>query len=847
MQTFIGNIRYAFRQFGRSPVFTAAAVLTLSLGIGGTTAIFSLIHSLMLQSLPVTDPAQLYRIGDGNDCCVEGGPQDRWGMYPYPLFLRLKQNLPEFEELAAFQSYPNTISVRRDSEHAARSLHGEFASGNYFSTFGIGAFGGRMFTPNDDDAGAPPVAVMSHHAWQTTYGADPSVVGSTFFIEGKPFTIVGIAPAGFFGETLRSDPADVWIPLQQEPLVRGGGSLLKQSISAWLRVIGRLKPGATTAGMDARLTGLLRNYIINEAGFPAVWLPQLKQALPKQFINVVPAGAGVAAMKEDYGESLKILLAVCALVLLIACANVANLLLARAAERRSQTAIRMAIGASRRQIVAQALSESVLLALLGCAAGLAIAIGASNLLLSLAFHSSHFLPVSSTPSLPALGFAIGLSLLTGILFGTAPAWFATRTNPAEALQGVSRSTRDRSSPMRKVLLVLQATISVVLVAGATMLARSLGNMEHQNFGFAADNRISIEINTPPSGYTPEQLNAMQRNLQARLSAIPGVQQAGIALYNPLTDNWGEGIVIEGRSSESLRDNNASWDRISSTYLKSVGQPVVRGRDFNDADNENSQPVAIVNEAFARKFFPNDNPLEKHFGMDLPKYAGMFRIIGVARDAKYTDVRHETRPMFFLPITQWAKYDEPLMLTVDLRAHFAGGIMLMSSSTAGQLEPQVRQVIGDVDPNISIIDIRSVSEMIDVEFDQERSVASLAGLFGVVALLLAAIGLYGVTAYTVAQRTNEFGIRMALGADRTNVVRLVLRGAFMRIGVGLLIGIPLAIGAGKLLAAQLWGVKAWDPLALGTAAVSLGLCAFAAAVAPAMRAAKTSPMEALRFQ
>ncbi len=300
MRDFLANTRYAFRQFRHAPVFTAAAVLTLSLGIGGTTAIFSLIHTVMLRSLPVADPGSLYRIGDGNDCCVEGGPQDRWGLYSYPLYLRLKENLPEFEELTAVQAGPNRMSIRRASEPVAKALRTEYVTGNYFSTFGIRPFGGRLLTAQDDQASAPPVAVLSHRTWQTNYGSDPSVVGATFMIEGHAFTIAGIAPPGFYGETLRSDPPEVWIPLQQEPLIVGEeGTLLRQSIAASLRVVGRLKPGQTTDGMSARLTGMLRRWLIAEAGYPAEWTSEIKRLLPKQTITVVPAGAGVAEMKED--------------------------------------------------------------------------------------------------------------------------------------------------------------------------------------------------------------------------------------------------------------------------------------------------------------------------------------------------------------------------------------------------------------------------------------------------------------------------------------------------------------------------------------------------------------------
>jgi predicted permease len=630
MQKLLGNLRYVVRQFRLSPVFTVTAVLTLALGIGGTTAIFTLIHAVMLRSLPVSDPAMLYRVGDGDNCCVEGGPQDRWDMVSFSLFERLKSETPEFQQVAAVQAGMGQLSVRRERlETAARPLRFEYVTGNYFSTLGVGAFGGRVFTEEDDKPASAPVAVLSHHTWLTTYGADTSAVGSTFVLDGHPFTVIGVAAPGFFGETLRSDPADLWIPLQQEPTMSAGNSLLHQPISAWLRMIGRLRPGASISGMSPRLTAVLRQWMLHDSGYPANWMPDVTRVLPKQVLNVVPAGAGVAVMKEEYGRSLQILFGVCGLVLLIACANVANLLLARGVARRGQTAVRMAIGASRREIVMQALLESVVLAVMGAIAGLVVAIAAARLLIALAFQSAHFLPISTAPSPLVLGFAFLLALLTGIIFGAAPAWFATRTNPAEALRGSGRSTSDRSSFARKALLIVQATFSVVLVAGATMLARSLNKLEHQDFGYQIQGRVEVALNTPPASYSPAKLAAIYRQLEERIRQLPGIQSAGLAMYNPLTDNWGELILVAGHPVPKMEEESgASWDRVSANYLQDLGVSVLRGRAFTAGDNETSSVVAVVNEGFVKRFFkPGEDPLDQHFGIDLPELAGTFRIVG----------------------------------------------------------------------------------------------------------------------------------------------------------------------------------------------------------------------------
>jgi predicted permease len=852
LRNLLGNMRYSVRQFRLSPVFTAAAVLTLALGIGGTTAIFTLIDAVMLRSLPVTDPARLYRVGEGDDCCVEGGPQDRWGMFPFPLYQRLKAEAPEFEEVAAFQAGRGGLSVRREGiESAARPLRSEYVTGNYFSTLGVGAFGGRVFTPDDDKPAAAPVTVLSHHAWQTVYGADTSVVGATFIVEGHAFTVIGVAPPGFFGETLRSDPPDMWIPVQQEPLIDGEGELLHQSVSAWLRMIGRLRPGASTAGMAPRLTGVLRQWMRNDSGYPSNWMPDIIRMLPKQFVNVVPAGAGVAEMKEEYGRSLQILLSVCGSVLLIACANVANLLLARSVARRGQTAVRLAVGATRSQIVMQALTESVLLAVGGGIAGLVIAGAAARLLLALAFQSSHFLPISTAPSLRILGFAFGLALVTGVIFGAAPAWFATRTDPAEALRGLGRGTTDRSSFASRALLVVQATLSIVLVAGATMLARSLNKLEHQDFGYQVQGRVVVSLQSPPATYTQPKLAALYRQMEERLNRLPGVRGVGLAVYNPLTDNWGEMIYVSGHPPPKMsEDGGASWDRVSANYQQNFGMSILRGRGFTAADNETTAPVAIVNQGFVKRFFKSgENPLDQHFGLDMPENAGTYRIVGIVRDAKFAGwaLNKPARPMFFVPLAQTVDYKNELMKKLELRSHFIGGIMLVTNTSPGTLEPLLTKALADVDPNLTVISVRTMEQQVSLSFDQERAVASLAGLFGIVALLLAAVGLYGVTAYTVAQRTNEIGIRMALGADRSQIVQLVLRGATQRVFLGLLLGVPLSIGAGRLLSAELYGVSSWDPLALAVATGTLACCAFVAAIIPASRAASISPTKALRTE
>jgi predicted permease len=440
--------------------------------------------------------------------------------------------------------------------------------------------------------------------------------------------------------------------------------------------------------------------------------------------------------------------------------------------------------------------------------------------------------------------------LTGI-FAAAPAWFATRTDPVEALRSSGRGTTDHSGFARKALLIVQAALSVVLVAGATMLARSLNKLEHQNFGYMTEGRVAISLNRPPATYTLPKLQALYRQMEEAMTGLPGVKGSGLALYNPLTDNWGEMILVSGHPVPKISDEaGASWDRVSADYLQNFGMTALRGRNFTLADNETAAPVAIVNEAFVKRFFKSgEDPLGQHFGLDEPENAGTFRIVGIVRDAKFAgfDLSRPARPMFYVPLAQNVDYKDAVMKRVELDSHFIDGMMLVTNVSPGILEPALKRVLAGLDPNLTINSVRTMEQQVSMTFDQERAVASLAELFGAVALLLAAVGLYGVTAYTVAQRTNEIGIRMALGADRVNVVRYVLRGAFVRVAVGLVLGLPLAVVAGRLISSQLYDVSFWDPLALTLAAIALAICSLVAALIPATVAASISPMTALRSE
>ena len=849
MTTVLQDIRYALRQLRKSPGFTITAVLTLALGIGANTAIFTLVNAVMLKSLPVADPAQLYRIGDNDNCCVWGGLQDKgWGLFSNSLYQYFVANTPQFEEIAAFSANSYVFSVRRSgSSDAAETFPGEFVSGNYFSTFGLRPYVGRLLNPQDDIAGAPPAIVMSYRAWQEHYGSDSSIVGSSLMVNGKPFTVVGITPPGFYGDRLRDDPPDFYVTLAYEPLLTQPSSLLHVDTQHWLYLIGRMKPGVQPSQVEAQLTTELRQY-----------LPTLSYSfdqdhiskIGKQFLKLGPGGAGIASLRNEYRSGLYMLIAASALVLLIACGNLANLLLARGMARKQQTAVRLALGASRRRLIRGLLTESVLLACIGGAAGLAMAYFGSRAILLIAFRGAEFVPIDTSPSLPILAFAFGLSLITGVIFGVAPALITSHSDPADALRGANRSTRDHSALPQKSLVIGQAALSLVLLAMAGMVSQSLRHLEHYHFGFNTAGRLIVMIDPRSAGYTEDRLPGLNQQLHDRLLQIPGVQHVAYSLYSPEDgDSWNDSLLVHGRSSESIGNLEAAWVRVSPDYFKTVGTPLVRGRGITEQDTATSQRIAVVDQKFVRKFFPHQEPIGQHFGFDRPGHGADFEIVGVVKDTQYRDPSDEPdqNPMFFVPYFQNIEFTQSNYQRMMAQSEYVRDLEIQFVGPADEIGPQVRRVLAGIDPNLSVVHMSTFGEQVIRVFNRERLIARLTQLFSLLAVLLASIGLYGVTAYNIARRTSEIGIRMAVGADRKDIVAMVLRGAFWQIGLGLVIGVPLVIVAGRLMASKLYGVGAFNPLILGGAVLALAFCAFIAGLVPAQRAASIEPVKALRIE
>ncbi|HEV2494780.1 MAG TPA: ABC transporter permease [Terriglobia bacterium] len=852
LDTLLLDLRIGLRMLRQSPGFTAVAVLTLALGIGATTAIFTLVQQVMLRSLPVARPDQLWRIGDAAHCCYSDGytqgdgsflPPNDWSLFSWEAYKLFRANTPAFEELAAFQIGEGNaeLGVRRAGSPApVGTANGEYVSGNFFKTFGISAWRGRLFGDADDQEGASPVAVMSFHTWQGKYGSDPSVVGAAYEINGYPFTIIGIAPPGFFGAKIASsDMPDFWLPLTTEPLIAGATARLKNPRLAWLDLIGRVRPGGNPKTLEAQLQVELHQWL---ASHRADMTSQEKALLEKQTLHLTPGGAGVSLMRENYKQALWLLLMAALCVLLVACANLANLLLARGLKDRHQTALRAALGASRARLVRKALAESLTLSVLGATAGIAVAYAGASLILHLAITGPDtWVPVDAAPSTPALLFALGISVITGVVFGLAPAWMTSHAEPIEALRGANRSVGGNRHWAQKMLVIVQATVSLVLLSAAAMLGQSLRNLEHQNFGFDTSGRYLVSIDPKISNYKQEQLVPLFREIED-LRAIPGVRMVSAILEAPLRAwAWGHAIRIEGKTED---DGSSGSTRVTPGFFETLGDKIVMGRPITDEDNADTRPVVVINEAFAKRFFGKESPIGQHFGPAPQKNAAMYEIVGVASDIDFGD---GLQPIYFLPEAQTTHFDDAETEEREVWSHYLYNVVIWAPGNPPGLEVEVKRALANVDPNLVVYGVQSYSEVIHADFAQQNMIASLTWLFGAVGLVLAAVGLYGVTAYGVEQRTSEIGVRMALGADRGSVLLMVLRGAFWQVGVGLVLGIPAAVGAGYLIASQLFGVRPWDPLMLSAATLLLGLAALIAAVIPARRATRIDPMEALRCE
>jgi len=840
--TLMQDMRYALRQLRKTPGFTTTAVLTLALGIGANAAVFTLVNAILLKNLPVAKPENLVKLGDINMCCVGFGYRDDgdYALFSTAVYEHLKKNAPEFEELAAMQAgfiYRPVVIRRGGTQENARSVMGEFVSGNYFRTFGLKPEAGRLLTDADDVQGAAFTAVMSYETWAHDYAADPTVVGGTFFVNTKPVTVIGIAPQHFYGDRLTGTPPDFYLPIESMPPL-ANVTYVHDPDETWLYMIGRVRPGVSLPELQAKLSGLLRQMLATTRAYSS---DKDKSDLQRAHLVLTPGGAGIQTMQEGYASHLKLLMWTSALVLLIACANIANLLLARGMARKAEMSVRTALGARRTRIVRQLLTESLLLAGFGGLAGIALAYAGTQILLALAFPDAKGLPIHASPSPAVLGFACGLSLVTGVLFGVAPAWIAAQADPADALRSGTRATGG-ASLLQRGLVVVQAALSLVLLVGAGLFSQSLSKLQHADLKLDPRNRYIVHFNPQAAGYSQRQLADLYRAIEDQFHALPGVEKVGICSYTPMEDNNnGQDVSIEGKPELNMGSSNI---RVGPEYFDSVGTHVLMGRGVTVQDTATSNTIAVVNETFAKKFFAaGESPIGRHFGNG--HHLHDYEIVGVVDDTVYQDVRWKEHLMFFTPLLQ-RPASEKTPIDED-EGMYVGAFVVKTAEPMPEMEILTRRTLSSINPNLAVVKFQTFDQQIADQFTQDRLLARLTILFGMLALLLATVGLYGVSAYTVARRTPEIGIRMALGAERGKVTAMILRGALIQAALGLAIGVPIAWLCVRFVESQLYEVKGIDSVVLITSVLMLVAAASVAGFVPARRAASIDPAKALRTE
>ncbi len=835
----------------KSPGFTAVAVLTLALGIGANTAIFSLADALLLRFLPVRDPHQLVLFGSGRSWGMISGITRRYEIFSYPQYRSLREQNQFFTGICAFGSEKETVRLRQQDGTVATAVS-KLVSGNYFSVLGVPAAVGRTLVESDDQPGAAPAVVISYRYWTKAFNRDPAAVGKAIDVNGTMFTIAGVAATEFFGESVESDPPEMWLPINSYPEVVARPGVLEGTDARWLLLMGRLSPGASVEQAQAAVTTQLKQFLTEyEVSRITSQKPELadeaRGLIARASIELTPGGRGVSHLRLRYSQSLHILLAIVAVVLLIACANLASLLLARATARRREISIRLALGAARTRLVRQLLTESIVLALLSGAAGLLLAWWGTNALLTVVFRGAHTVVLDTSPDWRMLGFLLAISVIAGVLFGLAPALHASRadlgmwlkTGPSSAASG---SPGHHRFGFGRVLVTAQIALSLLLVAGAGLFVRTLVSLSSQDIGFDRQHVLMVKVAPQIASYKPAQLETLYQRIRERVNALPGVQGSALALYTPLSgENWSGNVAIAHYSPEQNKHTGAAWNRVSAGYFETMGIPMLLGRSLGPQDVANAPDVAVVNQTFANRYFPGENPVGQRFGWSNDTKNGI-QIVGVAKDTRHEDMRSEIPEMFFLPLTQKSAINDE-----DRVDSYAQDLLVRSVGDPTAVTNDVRRALRDIDPGLPILDVTTLSEQVSASMNREELISGLASFFAGLALLLAAVGLYGLMAYAVARRTNEIGIRMALGAASGGVLWMVLRETLLLAGIGIVLGIPLIFAGTRAIAAQLYGVRPYDPLTLLGAALVLGAVAAIAGYVPARRAAGVDPMTALRYE
>jgi putative ABC transport system permease protein len=829
------DIRFGARMLGKHPGFTAIAVLTLGLGIGANTAIFSLINQVMLRRLPVQNPAELVILrapGPLNGhVWTDGDDAQSWS---FPMYKRLRETNQAFSGLLARFAIPVTVASQGQTERGG----GELVSGNYFDVLGVRPSLGRLFSLDDDKVpGAQPVVVLSHAYWTRRFGANPAILNQTLLVNNSALTVVGVAQEGFTGVQV-GESTDVFVPFMMKGQMTPERNGLDDWNDQYLAIFGRRKPGLSWAQTEAAINAAYRPLLQEQLLTIKGWNAQKRERFLNKKVLLLPGAKGRTTLQTDSGQPLTALFVMVVLVLLIACTNVANLLLAQGAARQRELAIRSALGASRGRMIRQLLAESLLCALAGGALGLLLGGWLMSLLTPLVAANLGVKGLSSSLDLTVLSFAVGATLLSGVFFGLVPAWRVTRSAVAQALKDQATTTSASASHVgaRKLLVAGQVAFTLLLLAGAFLFTRTLSNLRKQNLGVRTVNVISFSISPILNGYDTPRTVSLVDQLRARMAAVPGVRAVGTSELGTLTGtDMGSNVTIEGSKDLSAEDSHINYDPVSPGYFSTLGVPLLSGREFNNGDVAGRSKVAIISEAMAKKYFPGRNPIGVHFafggGNDVKPD---IEIVGVVKDVKQGHVSDPDVPYIYVPYAQRDKIRE-----MTFYAYTQQQPLLMTAA--------LRNEVRELDPNLPIYNVKTMEQVVDEDLFGQRMVAWLSAGFGTLAALLAALGIYGVLAYLVVQRTREIGIRMALGAATKHVRFLIVKEVGTMVLLGAAVGLPLAYGLARFSESLLFGVHAGNPGIYALGLVLIAVIALAACYIPARRATQVDPLVALRYE
>ncbi|MCU1286252.1 MAG: hypothetical protein JWO13_2602 [Acidobacteriales bacterium] len=848
METLLQDLRYSLRTLRNSPGFTAVAVLTLALGIGANTAIFTLINAVMLKMLPAQNAQELVVLGDPTAAHSRSMGTPTTELFSYPLYRELRDRNAVFSGVMAAGEMHKLKVTRPSGEGVTDDALGALVSGNYFSVLGVNTLIGRPLTDDDDKLpGAHPVAVISYSLWKQKFALSPDVLGQSVRLNGYPFTIIGVTPQGFYGQVV-GDVQEVWIPIMMQAQVMPGRNWITESAAAgnhqhpenvsWLNVMARLKPGVTVEAAKANVNLVFKQML--EGSYGAKLTSDDLAEVKKNTIDVVPGARGLSELRGDFQKPLYLLMAIVGLVLLIACVNVANLLLARASQRKREIAVRLALGAKPSRLVRQLLTESVVLAFFGGAFGLFAAMWGARVLLKVSSLDTVKNGLEVQPDLKVLAFTAGICVLTGLIFGLVPALRAVHVELNSTLKSQAQGnggSGGRGWNWGKLLVVSQVGLSLLVLFAAGLLVRSLRNLQNLDVGYNRQHLVLASIDPVAAGYNKEQISALVPELTQKMARIPGVQAASVSAMGLFSGIESANTVkVEGFAAANDRDKVAYFDRVAPDYFKVLGIPLLLGREISAQDREGAPVVAVINESMAKFYFKNENPVGRKFWIDDEEHRNKpILVVGVAKDARDRQLRGEVRRRYYLSITQPED---------DL------GSAIFEIRTVGDPEGvtnSVRSELKNFNSAIPINSVRTLDYLVDNSISNEIIIAKLSSFFGGLALLLASIGLYGIMSYTVNGRTKEIGVRMALGAQRKNVLWLILREAMILVVAGIAVGIPAAIASTKLISSMLYGLSGSDPVSMAAVILLLGSIAVVASYIPARRATKVDPMVALRYE